>query len=82
MNDVLWTFLCRFVLDFFDNILIYSTSWAAHLQHVGLVLALRAHGLFLKRSKCSFGASFVAFLGHVISAVDSEGIQKTLVRLR
>jgi transposase InsO family protein len=57
------------VLVFFDDILIYSTSWVAHLQHVGLVLsALRAHGLFLKRSKCSFGASSVAYLGHVISA--------------
>ncbi|KAF0909792.1 hypothetical protein E2562_000113 [Oryza meyeriana var. granulata] len=37
--------------------------------HVGLVFtALRAHGLFLKRSKCSFGALSVAYLGHVISA--------------
>ncbi|KAF0912809.1 hypothetical protein E2562_019025 [Oryza meyeriana var. granulata] len=37
--------------------------------HVGLVFtALRAHGLFLKRSKCSFGVLSVAYLGHVISA--------------
>jgi len=54
---------------FFDDILIYSSSWAEHLQHIGLVLtALRAHRLHLKRSKCSFGASSVAYLGHVISA--------------
>ena len=80
MNDVLRPFLRRFVLVFFDDILIYSTSWAAHLQHVGLVLsALRAHGLFLKRSKCSFGASSVAYLGHVISkdgvAMDSDKVE-------
>jgi len=69
MNDVLRPFLRRFVLVFFDDILIYSTSWSEHLQHVGLVFtALRAHGLFLKRSKCSFGALSVAYLGHVISA--------------
>jgi hypothetical protein len=69
MNDVLRPFLRRFVLVFFDDILIYSTSWSERLQHVGLVFTtLRAHGLFLKRSKCSFGAVSVAYLGHVISA--------------
>jgi hypothetical protein len=61
--------LRRFVLVFFDDILIYSSSWAGHLQHLSIVLnALRAHQLHLKRSKCSFGASSVAYLGHVISA--------------
>jgi transposase InsO family protein len=79
MNDVLRPFLRRFVLVFFDDILIYSTSWAEHLQQVGLVLsALRAHGLFLKQSKCSFGTSSVAYLGHVISengvAMDSDKV--------
>jgi hypothetical protein len=69
MNDVLHPFLRRFVLVFFDDILIYSTSWSEHLQHVGLVFTtLRAHDLFLKRSKCSFGTPSVAYLGHVISA--------------
>ena len=69
MNDVLRSFLRRFVLVFFDDILIYSASWAKHLQHLSIVLqALRANQLHLKRSKSSFGASSVAYLGHVISA--------------
>jgi hypothetical protein len=69
MNDVLCPYLRRFALVFFDDILIYSSSWAEHLQHIAIVLnELRAHQLYLKRSKCSFGASFVAYLGHVISA--------------
>jgi hypothetical protein len=69
MNDVLRPLLRRFVLVFFDDILIYSSSWAEHLQHIAIVLnALRAHRLHLKRSKCSFGATSVAYLGHVISA--------------
>ena len=56
---------------FFDDILIYSSSWAEHLQHVGVVLnALRGHRLHLKRSKFSFGTPSVAYLGHVISAED------------
>ena len=69
MNDVLRPYLRRFVLVFFDDILIYSATWAEHLQHIAIVLnELRAHQLHLKRSKCSFGATSVAYLGHVISA--------------
>jgi hypothetical protein len=69
MNDVLRTYLRRFVLVFFDDILIYSTSWADHLRHLRVVLnTLRQHRLFVKRSKCSFGVDSVAYLGHVISA--------------
>jgi hypothetical protein len=34
MNDVLRPFLRKFVLLFFDDILIFSPSWAEHLQHV------------------------------------------------
>jgi hypothetical protein len=72
MNDVLRPYLRRFVLVFFDDILIYSSSWEEHLQHIAIVLnELRAHHLHLKRSKCSFGASSVAYAGHVISA---EGV--------
>ena len=69
MNDVLRPYLRKFVLVFFDDILIYSSSWAEDLQHIDIILnALRAHHLHLKRSKCSFGVSSVAYLGHVISA--------------
>lgn len=65
MNDVLRPFLRRFVLVFFDDILIYSPSWTAHLQHVRTVfMALRAAKLFVKRSKCSFGDASVAYLPH------------------
>nr|XP_051218180.1 uncharacterized protein LOC127335540 [Lolium perenne] len=69
MNDVLSPYLRRFVLVFFDDILIYSASWAEHLQHVAIIFnELRVHRLHLKRSKCSFGTTSVAYLGHVISA--------------
>jgi hypothetical protein len=69
MNDVLRPFLRRFVLVFFDDILIYSRTWAYHLRHLRAVLEeLRRHQLFVKRTKCSLGVSAVAYLGHVISA--------------
>jgi hypothetical protein len=68
MNDVLRPFLHRFVLVFFDNIWIYSKSWGEHLRHIRTVLEeLQHHQLFLKRTKCAFGAASVGYLGHVIS---------------
>jgi hypothetical protein len=67
MNEVLCPFLRHFMLVFFDDILIYSNSFAEHLQHIRAVLtALRAHSLFLKRSKCSFVERQVEYLGHFI----------------
>jgi hypothetical protein len=69
MNDVLRPFLRRFVLVFFDDILIYSSSWADHLRHIRAVLTvLQQHQLFVKQSKCAFAVPSVAYLGHVISA--------------
>ncbi len=72
MNSVLAPFLRRFVLVFFDDILIYSATWAEHLQHVQAVLrAIRDNKLVLKRSKCRFGERQVQYLGHTVSA---EGV--------
>jgi hypothetical protein len=68
MNDVLKPFICKFVLVFFDDILIFSNTWTAHLQHVKQVFQmLHEHKMFLKQSKCSFGKESVAYLGHVIA---------------
>jgi hypothetical protein len=61
MNGVLHDYLRRFVLVFFDDILIYSSSWSEHLQHVRVVLTtLRQHRLTVKQSKCVFGSRSVA----------------------
>ena len=69
MNDILRAFLRQFVLVFFDDILIYSSTWADHLRHLCAVfLVLRQHRLFVKRSKCAFGIDYISYLGHIISA--------------
>ncbi|WVZ48949.1 LOW QUALITY PROTEIN: hypothetical protein U9M48_000334 [Paspalum notatum var. saurae] len=83
MNTVLGPFLRKFVLVFFDDILIYSSSWVKHLRHVRAVLqTLQVHKLFLKRSKCVFGMKSVGYLGHVISAagvaMDAQKVQAIL----
>lgn len=68
MNDVFRPYLRKFVLVFFDDILIFSKTWSEHLHHVSLTLAkLREHQLFAKMSKCAFGQQQVEYVGHVIT---------------
>lgn len=72
MNDVFKEHLRKFVLVFFDDILIYSKSMKEHEQHLKTVFEiLKSHRLFVKKSKCEFGSEKVEYLGHVISA---EGV--------
>jgi hypothetical protein len=40
MNEILHQFLHKFILIFFDDILIYSATWADHLRHVRAVFQL------------------------------------------
>lgn len=73
MNDLLRPFLRKFALVFFDDIPIYSHSWADHLLHVEQVLSLLfTNQFFPKFSKCSFGVTVVEYLGHIIS---NQGVQ-------
>ncbi|CAA0841254.1 Uncharacterized mitochondrial protein AtMg00860, partial [Striga hermonthica] len=60
--------LRMFVLVFFDDILVYSKSWAEHLGHLRVVLeVLEANSFHIKPFKCSFGQEMVEYLGHFIS---------------
>jgi hypothetical protein len=53
MNKVFQLYLRKFILVFFDDILVYSHSWTDHLAHLRLVFDILAtHQLFFKRSKC------------------------------
>lgn len=70
MNQVFHPFLRKFVLVFFDDILIYSMTVREHIQHFQLVFEiLRSNSLFAKRSKCSFRQPQVQYLGHIITEV-------------
>ena len=68
MNSIFEPYIRKFVLVFFDDILIYSPDPEAHLTHLKIVLdTLRHHSLLAKLSKCSFGQSQVEYLGHVVT---------------
>jgi len=68
MNHIFAPYLCKFILVFFDDILIYSPSLAHYLTHLRLAFQiLRFHKLYVKRSKCSFAEEKVEYLGHIIS---------------
>jgi hypothetical protein len=80
MNDMLQLFLCRFILVFFNDILIFSSSWSEHLRHLHLVFTkLQEHSLFVKRSKCVFDKRTMAYLGHMISV---EGVAMEVAKVQ
>ena len=71
MNDLFGPYLRKFVLVFFDDILIYSKNWNSHLKHVEAILKLLEENKFYaNKSKCSFGQKHVEFLGHIVSTDD------------
>ncbi|XP_026410826.1 uncharacterized protein LOC113306056 [Papaver somniferum] len=72
MNDVFKPHFRKFILVFFDDILVYSPDMDTHLKNLEITLStLKQHTLFAKLSKCSFGQDKVEYLVHIIS---KEGV--------
>jgi len=68
MNSLFQPYLCHFVIVFFDDILIYSSSFSDNLLHLELAYQVLLQGQFFsKLSKCSFAQTQVEYLGHVVS---------------
>lgn len=68
MNELLKPFLHKFVVVFFDDILVYIATRDTHLRHLEAVFkVLTANSFYLRASKCVFAKTTLQYLSHIIS---------------
>ena len=59
--------LHNFMVAYLDDIIVYSSNWKEHMQHLELVFnRLRGAGLTVKERKCTFGCGTCVYLGHMV----------------
>jgi hypothetical protein len=71
-----------FTGSFLDDIIIFSSSWEDHVNHIQQVFdRIISAGLTIKRSKCVFATAEVDFLGHKVGLGKVEPRMKTVQAL-
>lgn len=83
MENLLAAYLWIFVLVYIDDILIFSKSIEAHLDHLGKALGLlEASGITLSISKCHFAFPSIQALGHHVSRLGLGTVQEKTDAIR
>ena len=74
MNKVFCDFLRKFVLEFFDDNLVYCATLEDNENHLGMVLQrLQQHQLYVNRKKRLFAQDRLEYLGHIILVEGGSG---------
>lgn len=67
INKVLEKHLNKYVINFVDDVLIYSQNINDHIKHIDLIMKeLKKYNLTLEAKKCQFCVPSIEFLGHII----------------
>jgi len=73
MNHILRAFISKFVVVYFDDILIYSKEFDEYMDHFRQVLdVLKKESLYANLKRCDFCMDIIIFLRYVVSAKGIE----------
>ena len=68
MNHVLRDCIGKYIVVYFDDVLVYNKNLEDHLSHLREVLiVLRINNLFANIDKCTFCVDSIVFLGFIVN---------------
>ena len=83
MNQLFQPFLRKFIIVFFDDVLVFSKTMKDHVVHLQNAFQLLLSGKFsLKLTKCTFAHNQLEYLGHVVSGKGVEPVPEKLQAIR